>query len=1174
MRIRFSLLAFLFCVASSVPAQQVTGTIAGSVVDPSAGAIAGATVNLTSQATGAVRSIQADNQGDFVFTAVTPGIYTVTAEHAGFKKYLKQNIEVAPGATLALGALRLELGSTSESITITAEGTAIQTASSERAGSISSAEMKDLTVINRDFTMFAELQPGVVVNQSAEVQSFTGANSINALGGRTTGNNILIDGVPATNTNQGNQNTTISLDAVQTIEVKVANFSAEYGRNQGVTIMAVSKGGSQQLHGSAYYYDRNEGFNANTFFNNQRNLPRNKYRISNFGGTLGGPLHIPGSANSRNQLFFFVSEEEIREVRIKAEQDLTVPTALERAGDFSQSVGSNGKPITISDPLNLSSSGKATPFPNNQIPANRVLASTQNYLKLLPLPNFLNTAVSNYQYNFVYQENMPVPKRIDTGRLDYNPSPNTLMYLRFNFWWEQQKGAGASGGNSAWGWLPTYYTATTPSGVYSLTRILNPATVLQASMGFQRFTEAGPAASDADVQAKTRTAAGVNIPQFNSSINPLNLVPAASFGGVSNSPSPSYATRFPLRGAENTFNWNGTLNKNAGGHSFKVGIYAERWRAMKGEQATFAGKLDFTVDTNNPLDTGNPYSNALIGTLKSYTESSSRPPMYEYTSNIEWFAQDSWRVSRHLTLDLGVRWGWGQPWHSVQNLEAGFVPGLWSASQAVQLMKPVMSNGKRMAQDPITGAIYPAVDIGAIASEAGNPFNGAIYRIKDPSYPAGLRSTDGIKTAPRLGFAWDPTGSGKTVIRGGAGLFYDTHERDNYQSGVQYDAPIQTNPIIYYTTVQSFITGSSLLFPTNTNGLDPNRHIQMTMNFSFNVQRDIGHGTVVDVAYVGALGRHLSEREDLNATPLGTNWQPQNFDSTNGNKALPSSFLVRYPGYGNIYYYFNGGNSSYHSLQTTVRRRYKGNLTYGVVWTWSKAMDYSDDDASGSGETVTTQMSQKVWNYGLAGFDHTHIFRFYYNYNLPHAGGASFTKAVLDGWHISGITTFQSGAPTAVSGSFVSSSSGGPASGDVTGSTDSAWRTLIVANPILPKDQRNAGGNLLALNTAAFGGVPWQACQVADAPFVCWGNSSRYPFRGPGINNWDISLFKNFGMFREKLKGEFRVEGYNPFNHTNFSGVNTSAQFDKAGVQTNRSFGQYNASQFQRRLQLALRLSF
>jgi hypothetical protein len=511
----------------------------------------------------------------------------------------------------------------------------------------------------------------------------------------------------------------------------------------------------------------------------------------------------------------------------------------------------------------------------------------------------------------------------------------------------------------------------------------------------------------------------------------------------------------------------------------------------------------------------------------------------------------------------------------VQNNEAGFLPSLWTPQQAVKLITPTMAviNGKstRMGLDPYTGGILPQVAIGSIAPEAGNPYDGVVYRIHDPGYPQGMRGTDGIKTAPRLGFAWDPFGKGKTVIRAGGGMFYNIHERDNYQSKVQYTPPIQVDSTIYYTTVQSFINSRGYQTPAGSNGLDPHRPIQRTYSFSFNVQQDVGFGTVLDVAYVGALGRHLLERMDLNATPLGTNWLPQNQDPTNGNKVLPSNFLRPYPGFSNIWWYFNGGNSSYHSLQTTVRRRYKERLNYGVIWTWSKTMDYADDDAASTGMTVTSQMSQKLWNYGRAGFDRTHIFRFYYSYALPQVRGAALTRGVLNGWQISGITTFQSGAPMGISPSYVSASNGGPTSGDVTGSTDGA-RVLMVGNPVLPRDQRSIDE---AFNVNSVTAVPWQACEVPNPSSICWGNAPKDVFRGPGINNWDASLFKNFRILRENhLQGQFRVEAYNVFNHTNFSGVNTTAQFDKNGVQTNQQFGQYDAAQFPRRLQLALRLTF
>ncbi len=251
---------------------------------------------------------------------------------------------MTPGDKLAVGTLPLEVGAVNESVTVKAEGATLQTSTSEKAGIVTSEEIKDLTVLNRDFTTFAELQPGVVINVSQAVQTFSGNNTFNVMGGRTTGNNILIDGLPSNNTNQGNDNTTISLDNTQAVEVKVAVSNAESGRNNGFTVSAVSKSGTRQLHGGAYYYLRNEDFNANNFFNNRTGTPQTPDRVSTAGANLGGPLRIPHIPSTRGKMFFFISAENIQELRPKGQVDVTVPTALERQGDFTAS-GSNAKPI-------------------------------------------------------------------------------------------------------------------------------------------------------------------------------------------------------------------------------------------------------------------------------------------------------------------------------------------------------------------------------------------------------------------------------------------------------------------------------------------------------------------------------------------------------------------------------------------------------------------------------------------------------------------------------------------------------------------------------------------------------------------------------------------------------------------------------------------------------------
>jgi hypothetical protein len=1160
----------LFCLPALMFGQGVNGSITGSVVDPSGSPVAGASIALISEGTGAQRSQTTDSAGNFEFTAVLPGIYTVNAGHTGFKSLKKQGIELTPGDHLAVGALQLEVGAVNESVTVEAQGAMLQTDTSERSGIVTSQEMKDLTVLNRDFTSFAELQPGVVINVGAQVQTFSGNNTFNVLGGRSTGNNIMVDGLPTNNTNQGNANTTISLDNTQTVEVKVANFQAEYGRNNGFTVMAVSKSGTRQLHGAGYYYDRNEAFNANNFFNNRSGIAQTPNRVSYAGANLGGPLRIPRIPATKSKMFFFISAEKISELRPKGQVNVTVPTALERQGDFSQSgvnakpIAAGGSPVTIKDPTT------GAPFPGNIIPPNLIIPSMRNYLNLLPLPNYTSAAdlaVSKGTYNYIFQESLSVPKWLNSGRLDYNFSDKTQFFARFNYWYEDQQGNAVSAGNTSWGWLPQHYTAITPSGVISPTHIFSPSLVFQGSMGYSQFSEAGPPLTQAALDARTRQQVGFTIPQLYPSVNQYNLVPAASFG-VSDSANPSYTARFPLQGVENTFNWNGSITKITGGHTFKAGVYPERWAAMKGKNASaFAGSMNFSQDNNNPVDTGYAYSNALLGVLDQYTETSNRFPMYEFNTTVEWYLQDTWKGSRKLTIDAGLRWGWGTPWHANHNQEAAFVPFAWNPAQVVKLIQPTLVNGKRMGLDPYTGTIVPAVTIGAIAPESPNPINGIVNRLTDSSYPQGMRQTGGIKTAPRLGFAWDPFGKGKTVIRAGGGIFYDFHEVDNFGYGFEFNTPpLQYNPTIYYTYLPQLQNSQGYTFPVNVTGFDPNRAIQRTYNFSGGIQQDLGFGTVVDVAYVGALGRHLVEAVNLNSEPLGTDYQPGSLDSTNGNKVLPSQFMRPYLGYGNITYYFYGGNSSYHSLQASVRRRYKSNLTYGAIWTWSKTMDYSDTETSSSSTQISSLINPKVWNYGEAGYDHTHIFRVYWNYNLPRGSSllhGKLARGLLDNWQLSGIYTAQSGAPLGISVKYSPTQ-------DVTGTSTDSGRVVLVGNPVLPKNQRTFSQ---AFNTSAIASPPIAACEVANPAFICWGNAGKDVFRGPGINNWDMSLFKNM-PFSERWSAQLRVEAYNVFNHTQFTTVNNTATFNAAGQQTDGTFGQYTAAANPRQLQLALRIMF
>ena len=1139
----FCIAAAIFCAGScALNAQTVTGSISGIVIDAAGATIAGAKVRLISEGTRAAREEGTHAHGDFAFRAIQPGVFTLHVENPGFRQYTKTGIEVTPNQDLTLPEIALELGVASDSITVSASGAAVQLGSGERSGTISSAEIENLTIINRDFANLVALQPGVVITPGNEVQGFGGSSSFFVNGSRSNSNNITIDGTSTDNTNGGAGNNNVSIDSVQTVEIKTSSFSAEFGRKPGAGIMAVSKSGAQRFHGALYYYKRHEQFNATDFFTNKAGLSKGPYRYSTVGFNIGGPITIPKLFNvNRDKLFFFFSSEQIRDARPQGVRQLNVPTDAERQGDFS---GPNS--IAPNDPLD----GKK-PFPGAIIPASRINPRIQKYLNLLPRANVFDRAVTLGNYNFQIQESLVAPKSLETAKVDYAINQSTNAWVRMNYFWENQQGWAVPAGNSNWGWLPSTYRNWTTSAVAAVTHIVSPTLIVEGQITFQRWNEAGPALHRSDLDRIGRKNTGIAIPQFDPGNNPDDLLPQINFGsGVTNAISTAYAGRFPLRGTENTFTASGTTTKTWGTHTSKFGVFAEQWRAVKGENGNFAGTLNFSRDQFNPYDTNSPFANALLGYLDTYTESTTKPPTYENATGVEGFIQDNWKVTRRLTLDFGVRMGWSQPFHDPQRHESGFNPTLYDAAQAPLLIRPALVNGARMGVNPITGDYLPAALIGALTPGAGNFSDGMAVLANNKTYPAGLRGNTGIRPAPRFGFAYDPFGKGRTAIRGGFGVFYEIRDKDNWSYNLATNPPNQRNPTVYYSTLDNFLGQPGYIFPSTVTGINDVRKVATTMNFNFGIQHHIGRGTILDIAYVGGQSRHLSARRDINVTPLGANFLNSNLDVSNKNNPLPANFLRPYQGYGSILIYSGDTNSNYNSMQVSVKRQLARTLSLSGAYTWSKAMDLADNE----GTTLSTLINPRVWNYGKAGYDRTHNLVLAWIYSMPSLRGRQFVlRSTLGGWQLSGISSFVSGTPTAAGLSFNYSR-------DTTGSTDGA-RPTVVGVAQLPGREVNF---YHAFNIAAFG-VP----AIGNV-----GNEGKYAFTGPGIANNDVSLFKNFNIRAERWKGQLRGEFYNILNHTQFSGVNTDPKFDKNSVPTNLAFGQYTAARQPRRVQLALRVTF
>ena len=1164
------------CCTASLSAQLLSGSIVGTVLDAHGAAIPAVKLQIISDSTGAVREVTSEERGSFAFNAVPPGTYTLVAEHGGFRKFQRKNINLEPNDHLSVGEIRLDVGTISEEVTVTAEGATVQTASSERSGITTYEQVQHLTVINRDFTFLASLQPGIVANTSGDSQGFRGGITFNANGGRTGQNNITVDGVPLENSNTNNTNTFISMDAISTVKIESSTFQAEFGRKSGAAIQAVTKSGALDYHGALYWYQRNEAFNASPFFNKAQGLKDPLYRYISAGANFGGPVYIPKLVKRGQKLFFFFNEEQQRELRPQDIQRLTMPTGPdtmslgERNGDFSKTV------IPIIDPK----TGKQ--FPGNIIPTcpsptnSCINPLGQKYLNLFPLPN-----TSGKNYNFQFQESNQVPKHNEVARVDYILSPKTTIYGVFSYWSEEEKGNNVPAGSTKWGWLPATYAPKSSTLNLAGTHSFSPTLFLEVSMAGSRWTEAAHPQQQF-LDAKNRSLKGITLPQLHPEINPLNLLPQSSFGGITNPPNVTYDGRFPIRGVENVLTWTGTVTKVHGPHTAKAGVFIEHWRQVKGENGNFTGTYDFAGNGSGFAaangNSGNAFANALLGNFFSYTESTTRPPLIGRYNGVEWFVQDNWKVTRNLVLDLGLRFGWSQPFHSPDLNEAGFVRQLFDPSKAVRLIQPSTSAtncgsfGSGCGRDPATGQTFPKFAIGAFVPNSGDPLDGTVDRVLNPSYPQGLRDNSGVKLAPRFGFAYDPFAKGNTVIRGGFGMFYDFRERDNFYVNISKTPPLQLNPVIQFQNFGTLPSAGSFIFPSDTLGLERRRPLPYVMEFSLGIQQNIGFKTVADIAYVGNLGRHLLWKRNANAIPFGT---------APPTGALASQFYRSYIGYGNIPYSEYAGTSNYHSLQVAVNRRFTKSLQFGVAWTWSKAMDFVDSE----NDQVSGLIDPRVWNYGKAGFDHTHILKASFTWEVPKASriwNNGFARAVLDDWTVSGIPTFQSGAPLGII--FDSAVFTDPKTRKQSTLNAGAWsgapsesgridgvRVVVLHNPILPKDQRSTGRYF---DTSAF----------AVPALGTTGNASKYVFRGPGINNWDLALFKNIPLRGERLHLQFRAEAYNAFNHTQFSdtagtsttpgGVDTHAKFDANGKQINPSFGQITAARANRRMQLALRLAF
>ena len=1167
-RLQFAVLLALLALPAAARAQSVSGSVAGTVVDQTRQLVPGATVTLVNERTGDARVTATNETGAFVFSAVQPGTYTVRVELAGFATFELRGTVVPPNEQVPVGALQLNVGPLTETVTATSTGSIVQTLSSERSALITSTQIEQVADRGRDVVSLLRVLPGVAYQTPTDAPGGNfGSTTPNINGSRATWNTMTVDGVVGNDLGSPQVfSSSINFDAIGEVQVELNNYRAEYGRNGGPVVNIVTKSGTKQYKGSAYWYKRHESLNANDFFNNRNGIAKPLYRFDTAGATLGGPAPV---ARARDKLFFFYSFDGLKSLNPRPLQQVTVPTALERSGDFSQSLDANGRLIVIRDPLT------GQPFPNNLIPAGRINRSGQALLGVFPLPNALDRSVTRAAYNYNFQESLDVPKRQHVARIDYHPTPRDAFYGRVSTWYGDNQGYNVAAGGSAWGLVKLHYLFTDDSGLFNYTRVVSNAVVNEASVSIRHSTENGPPLSDADLAGITKAQVGFPLGQLNPSINPLGIIPQARFTGVPGNPAAiTYDGRTPLTGDDKLYTFNDTLTFVRGRHTYKAGMYFEHVRNEEGPTATFAGLYDFSsADANNPGNTGYAYANALLGDFTSYTESTTRPGGGGLANVAEWFAQDTWRTTPKLTFDYGLRLAWYTHYRHESGGASAFSLERYDPSKAPRLYFPALANGVRVGRDPVTGATVPAVLIGALVPGTGDLNNGIVLAT-DGSYPRGFKDPPPLLPEPRVGFAYDLKGDGKTAVRGSVGLFHNTRMSGNVNWQATRNPPLQLNPQIFYGSMDTVLQSTGFNFPSDVQGFEKETRTPTLYSYSLGVQRDVGWGTVVDAAYVGSQARHLLQTRNLNIVPYGAHFLAANQDPTRAGVALADNFYRPYPGYANVWFFENSGKSDYNALQLQVNRRFTRGLQFGLAYTLSRSRDYTSNNETGTGANmqIATYQNPDIWNYGLSSYDQTHVAVINYVWDLPRASARwnnAVVRGLLDNWQLSGLTTLASGTPiyvtyTTVDGADITGGgdtsrfNGGPGA---TTPTAGSLVPNLVGDPALPSSQRSL--------TQWFNAAAFARPARGDA-----GNSPKDVVRGPGVTNSDITLFKNIPLGASARRLQLRWEIYNVFNQVQFATVDSTARFDAAGSQVNARFGQVISTRPPRIMQIALRFVF
>ena len=1202
-------LAAMLCLAGPalVHAQTTSASVSGLIKDAQGGMLPGATVTLTSRTQGNALTATTDDEGRFVFGIVRPDGYTLRVTMNGFKTLERTNVVVNANDRLSAGVLTMEVGGIEENVTVESRVSELQVESGERSFTLESEALTNIANNGRALFGFANLVPGVVQTGTSgtEIGSVSGF-TVN--GPRPNSNNMTIDGIANIDTgdNGGNMATT-NIDAVAEFKILTNAYQAEYGRAVGGQLQVVTKSGTQEFHGSTYWYGRRSGWNANTWTNKRSEAPPPvgsgrliqppKASRNDYGYTFGGPVFIPGKFNTdKKKLFFFWSQEFQRRNDPANERQGRVPTALERQGDFSRSVDNNGNPFPyIRDyqtglPCNAGDTRGcfADGGVLGRIPQSRLYAPGVAALNIYPSPNF--TAGSGI--NFSSQIPNEAPRREDLLRLDFQASDRwrvTGRYMNTKEEILQAYGTTWAGNGSDQLPMPVMFLHPGKNYMLSATGILNSTTSLEVSVGRAENS----LNYELQNQNLFRSAAGLTgLPLLFPDAVQADYIPDLFFRGPNNTGRTGNAGQYqtdrgPFTNENITHDVLANLSKIWGSHSTKFGVYFQKSYKPQSIFASFNGRIEFNDDANNPFDTGYGYANAATGVFTRYTQANKYAlPEWVYR-NIEWYAQDNWKASRRLTLDYGVRFYYLTPqWD--QTLQASnFVPDQFNSSAAARLYRPVCigaspcSGANRRAIDPalLATGVTPTTGNTVVDRFVGrlvpgsNRFNGAFQAgqgIDDT-----MQSGNAFRISPRVGFTYDFSSDQSMIMRGGFGVFYDRPQ------GNQVFDMIANAPGVLVSSLQW-----GRLQDLTAAGGDPNPPLTMnpsgfdfkppaTYQWNVGVQRKLWKNVMLDLAYVGSESRDLLRQSQINAVPRGAKFLPQNQDPTRapstvpGATALPDDLLRPYPGYGGIRMWDYTGFGNYHSLQAGLNRRFENGFMFSAFYVWSKALTIANTDFSAGLPNADEDEIKRV-DYSYAEYDRPHNIVLNMIYQTPRVADG-FLGLLANDWQVSGIYRWTSGRPYTVN-----------------------FTIPGINNTNLVGNDGNPGARVALTCDPGTGwsGDPYKqiantSCFAPPQPGSDGAESARFFLRNPPINNLDLSLSKRF-MVGRGIGLEVRLDAFNALNHTQFINVNSNVNFASLTDRTitnlpydangnlvrNNGFGTANQVAPARTLQLVTRLTF